>query len=152
MKKIIHYSLFVIHFFLYACSRPAGSGIRADMLLAEMRAPAGFAAPAAENLLDPKIAARYGIKPEDLADGGVLYDAARTSGGKIIVAVASNEESAARIEKALSSERTRLVGALEGGGRDGAVRKIKVKTRGRYCILIFCDNIKNIETIFDEFA
>jgi len=117
-----------------------------------MTAPAGFATPARENLLDPLTAAKYGLRTGDLADGCVLYDSRPAVGGKIIIAVAAGDEEITRVEKALSAERAKLVEALDSTGRDGTLREIKVKTKGRYCILIFCTGARDIEAIFDDFV
>ena len=134
-----------------ACERETSANITADEIWAEMKETAAFSQQGEENLLNRETAERYGISTKSIKEGKIYFDANKNAADKVIIATAAEASDVEKIEKALSSEKIRLVDALENDKeQQQKVKSIVVKTIGRYCVLIMSEDAATLEKIFDR--
>jgi len=152
MKKAFYIlTIFLLISLLNGCARGESSGATAREITDAVRETAAFEKPLEEDMSERETAEKYGISPELIKEGFILYDGSEKNPDKIIIVIAKNDSGADKIERALSGERIRLVNALENDkSQYEKVNNIIVKAKGRYCALIFCGGAKAVEKIFDD--
>jgi|GEM_PF-4274889 len=152
MRKIlIVLALFAILLTAISCQRETTSNVSVDAIWEKMRETAAFSQPSEENLLDCEIAEKFGISLESIKDGKVFYDRNPINADKVIIIKANGDSSVEKIERALSSEKIRLVDALENdSNQQKKANNIITKTIGYYCLLIISGNASELEKIFDK--